>query len=44
MAIGQRKQAQDKIDRRQFETLCDIQCTEEEICAVFDVSKDTLLR
>lgn len=44
MAIGQRKQAQDKIDRRQFETLCGIQCTEEEICAVFDVSKDTLLR
>lgn len=44
MAIGQKKQAQDKIDRRQFETLCGIQCTEEEICAVFDVSKDTLLR
>lgn len=44
MAIGQKKQAQEKIDRRQFETLCGIQCTEEEICAVFDVSKDTLLR
>lgn len=44
MAIGQKKQAQEKIDRRQFEALCGIQCTEEEICAVFDVSKDTLLR
>ena len=44
MAKGQRKQAREKIDKRQFEQLCGIQCTEEEIMAVFDVSKDTLIR
>ncbi len=44
MASGQKKQAQEKIDQRQFETLCGMQCTEDEICAVFSVSEDTLLR
>ena len=44
MAKGQIKQAQERIDKRQFETLCGMQCTEEEICSVFEVSKDTLLR
>lgn len=44
MAKGQRKQAQEKIDQTQFETLCGIQCTHEEICAVFGVSINTLER
>lgn len=44
MAKGQIKQKQANINQKQFETLCAIQCTREEIMAVFDVSKDTLLR
>ena len=44
MAKGQIKQAQIKIDQKQFENLCKMQCTENEIMAWFDVSKDTLLR
>ena len=44
VAKGQIKQAQERRDKRQFETLCGMQCTEEEICSVFEVSKDTLLR
>lgn len=44
MAKGQIKQKQVNINQKQFETLCAIQCTREEIMAVFDVSKDTLLR
>ena len=44
MAKGQIKQAQAKIDQKQFENLCKMQCTREEIIAWFDVSKDTLLR
>ena len=44
VAKGQIKQAQARINKRQFETLCGMQCTEEEICSVFDVSEDTLLR
>lgn len=31
-----------EISQRQFEELCKIQCTEEEICAVLDVNTDTL--
>ncbi len=31
-----------KINKKQFETLCKIQCTEEEITAVLEVSVDTL--
>ena len=42
MAKGQIKQKQSRIDKRQFESLCAIQCTEEEICDVLDVSTDTL--
>lgn len=44
MAKGQKKQAQEKIDQTQFESLCGIQCTHEEICAVFGVSIQTLER
>lgn len=31
------------IDQKMFETLCTIQCTEEEVCSVLDVNKDTLI-
>lgn len=44
MAKGQVKQKQQNIDQNVFESLCGIQCTEEEIMSVFDVSKDTLIR
>ncbi len=44
MAKGQIKQKQAKIDKKQFEQLCLMQCTETEIMAWFDVSKDTLIR
>lgn len=44
MAEGQIKQAQIKIDQKQFETLCKMQCTETEIMSWFEVSKDTLIR
>jgi len=44
MAKGQVKQAQVKIKQDDFEHLCSIQCTREEICAFFGISKDTLLR
>lgn len=44
MAKGQIKQAQIKIDQKQFENLCKMQCTETEIMSWFDVSKDTLIR
>lgn len=43
MAKGQIKQAQIKIDKKQFEQLCKMQCTEVEIMAWFDVCKDTLI-
>lgn len=44
MAKGQRKQKQERIDLETFENLCAIQCTELEICEIFKVSPDTLLR
>ena len=44
MAIGQRKQKQELIDKTQFEKLCGLQCTETEIEGYFGVSKDTLIR
>ena len=31
-----------EIDQEQFEKLCGLQCTEEEICAWFDISDKTL--
>lgn len=31
-----------KINQKQFETLCQIQCTQEEICDVLDISEKTL--
>lgn len=44
MAKGQIKQAQARIDKKQFENLCKMQCTETEIMAWFDVGKETLAR
>ena len=43
MAKGQIKQKQALIRKEQFEKLCEIQCTEEEIMSVFGVCKDTLI-
>lgn len=42
MAKGQIKQKQATISQSTFESLCAIQCTKEEICAVLDVSEKTL--
>ena len=42
MAKGQIKQKQATIKQEMFESLCAIQCTKEEICAVLDVSDKTL--
>ena len=39
---GGRPRAQ--INKKQFESLCGIQCTKEEICAVLDVTEKTLER
>lgn len=33
-----------EIDQTQFEKLCSIQCTKEELCSFFDVSDSTLSR
>lgn len=44
MAKGQIKQKQSTINQKQFESLCAIQCTEEEILSVLDVGKNTLIR
>lgn len=44
MAKGQKKQAQEKINVDQFEQMCGIQCTEEEIASLFGVSVATLER
>ena len=44
MAIGQIKQAQARIDQKQFENLCAIQCTRDEICSIFGVDDNTLIR
>jgi hypothetical protein len=33
-----------KIDKKRFERLCGIMCTELEICDIFDVSHDTMNR
>ena len=42
MAIGQIKQKQDRISKQQFEALCAIQCTQEEILSVLNLSDKTL--
>ena len=42
MAKGQIKQKQATINKDTFEKLCGIQCTEEEICAVLDITDKTL--
>lgn len=42
MAKGQIKQKQAAISQKQFESLCAIQCTQEEICSVLDICFDTL--
>lgn len=42
MPKGQVKQKQDKIDKKQFEELCKIQCTQEEICSVLGIDHKTL--
>ena len=39
-----KKSAQDKINKDQFEKLCALQCTEQEIASFFDVSVDSLER
>lgn len=31
-----------EIDKKQFENLCGLQCTREEICSFFDISEKTL--
>ena len=31
-----------KINKKQFESLCAIQCTKEEICDILDISEKTL--
>ena len=44
MAKGQIKHAQVKVDKKEFEKLCELQCTLTEIAGVFDVSIDTIER
>lgn len=43
MAKGQIKQKQATIRKKEFEEMCKIQCTREEICAVLDVGEHTLI-
>lgn len=33
-----------EIDKKQFETMCGLQCTRDEICAILDIEDDTLNR
>lgn len=42
IAKGQIRQKRDKIDKEQFETLCGMQCIEQEILAVLKISDKTL--
>lgn len=44
MPKGQIKQKQSKISQKQFESMCQIQCTQEEICSILDVDHKTLDR
>lgn len=43
MGKGQIKQKQATIDKSAFEKLCNMQCTETEIAAFFEVCRDTLI-
>lgn len=43
MARKKMGRPQKPISKRQFEKLCGMQCTQEEICGVLDVCKDTLI-
>lgn len=43
MAKGQIKQAQEKIDKKTFESLCQLQCTESEIASFFGCGTETIL-
>ena len=43
MAKGQIKQAQERITQKEFEKLCEIQCTESEIASFFGVSTETIM-
>ena len=42
MAAVLTKSKQDKINKQQFEALCNMQCTQVEICSVFNCCEDTL--
>lgn len=44
MAKGQIKQKQATINQKQFEGMCYVQCTKEEMCAILDVGEETLSR
>lgn len=44
MAKKLRGRPQKAIDKTQFEKLCALQCTQDEIASYFDVSHDTILR
>lgn len=44
MAKGQVKQAQIRINQAEFEELCFMQCTREEICRWFRISESTIIR
>lgn len=42
--MGERGPKEKEINQKQFESLCAIQCTQEEICAVLDVDDKTLTK
>ena len=42
MAAVKTKSKQDKINQKQFEMLCEMQCTYEEICAFFNCCYETM--
>lgn len=44
MAKGQIKQKQATINQKNFEGMCYVQCTKEEICAILDIGEETLSR
>ena len=42
--LGGRPTKYDKIDKNQFENMCQIQCTKDEICAIFEINEQTLTK